>query len=477
VTFHRTLIGLALLLSVAGCDEGEFGSTDSGEFACPDCNLVLISMDTLRADHVGTYGYPHTTTPAIDAWARNAIVFEQTYSTAPKTAESHMSIFTGLYPTVHQVFSVDNANYAPMNQISRLDERILTLPTILQKNGYRTIGFHGGGNVSGRFGFRRGFHRYERAEMEGSSGRKQIFGFVESMISQPDDKFFLFVHSYQVHAPYTPKATPRRTAGYRGQIQHSKAALSRLARTRPCRSPEACFWSLVDEESRADALHLEALYDGEIRELDSRIGALLQLLSHVERETLVVILGDHGEEFQEHGAFEHNLVYDEVLRVPLLIRPPHLKQGLRIPERVSLVDLLPTLLEMLEIEEERPLQGRSLLPLLAEGGRQEAIYSEYPPFSLYTLISGTKKLILRGRPSKDITDYQEVELYDLQSDPEEMQNLGESDDAFQRMFDRLVAKSFENLALRDAIQQGKEPETDTLDEETIEQLKALGYLE
>jgi len=477
VHFLQRLTALVILFMVAGCDgRGSLDDHPAGRFACPSCNLVLISLDTLGADHVSAYGYPQQTTPFIDRWAEDAIVFENAFATAPKTAESHMSVFTGLYPTVHQVFSVARAGRARPDQIHQLSHRIPTLPEVLKERGYHTVGFHGGGNVAAKFGFGRGFDRYERADIDTSAGKRRILRFLRSMSARPELKFFLFVHSYHVHAPYTPKALPRRTATYGGKIEHDVTTLGGMISTGLCDFAAQCFWSLVDESSTADVQHLETLYDAEITELDASVGSLLQQLAEVPGETLVVLIGDHGEEFLEHGAFEHEQLYNEILKVPLIIEHPRLHEGMRVRNRVSLIDLLPTLLEMLEIEADFPMQGSSLLPLLASDRVPQEIYAEYPPLGPLTFIAGDKKLILQGNLLGDMDSWEKVELYDLRSDPDEKRNLAGSDPDFREMLDRMRGTVLETGRLRRIIQQDEQPATELLDEETIEQLEALGYL-
>ena len=472
------LIVLLAFLIVAGCDgKGSPSKGPAGRFACSSCNLVLISLDTLRADHVSTYGYPHETTPFIDRWAEDAVVFERAFATAPKTAESHMSVFTGLYPAVHRVFTVSRAARALPDQIHRLSDRISTMPEVLKESGYHTVGFHGGGNVAAKFGFDRGFDRYERADIDTGIGQERIFRFVDSMSARPDERFFLFVHSYHVHAPYTPKSLPSRTAPYGGKIEHDKKVLRRMANSGLCESLAQCYWSLVDEHSATDVLHLETLYDAEIAEVDAMIGVLLQQLATVPGETLVVLIGDHGEEFREHGDFEHRQLYNEILKVPLIIKHPRLREGIRIQTRVSLIDLLPTLLEMLEIEADLPMQGSSFLPLLAADGAPREIYSEYPHFLLFTLIKRNKKLLLQGFPSRDIDSFEKLEIYDLRSDPGETRNLSDTDSDLREMFEQLMGQVFENWTLRNALHEGDPAATESLPEETIRQLEALGYLE
>jgi arylsulfatase A-like enzyme len=472
------LLALVALLIGVGCDgTGSSRGNSAGSLACPSCNLVLISLDTLRADHVSAYGYPRGTTPLIDRWAEDAIVFERAFATAPKTTESHMSVFTGLYPTVHQVFTVDHPGQARPGQIHRLNDRIPTLPEALKQSGYHTLGFHGGGNVAGKFGFERGFDRYKPVDLTHPRGLARIFRFVNSMALRPDEKFFLFVHSYHVHDPYTPKSLPSRTTAYDGKITHDTNTLREMVRSGQCESVARCFWSLVDTTSAVDVRHLKTLYDAEISELDAAVGALLQQLDKVPGETVVVLMGDHGEEFREHGAFKHNQIYNEILQVPLIIKHPRLREGIRVEARVSLIDLLPTLLEILGIEADLPVQGSSFLPLLATGRTRKEIYAEYPPFGLYTLIAEDKKLILKGAPSLDMNSYEKVELYDLRRDPDEERNLAESDPDSQALFERLVGRLFGVLILRNSIHQADAPVIERLDEETMEQLKALGYLE
>ncbi|MGB5660007.1 MAG: sulfatase, partial [Thermoanaerobaculia bacterium] len=284
-------------------------------------NLVLVSIDTLRADHLTAYGYERSTSPEISRLAREGVLFEQAFSQSPKTATSHMSLFTGVYPPAHRV-----ANWGE-RRARRLSDDVPTLATLLARSGYRTEAHTEGGNVSARLGFDQGFevyqeHRGAEPVFEGAS--RALDRFVED-----DDgaraPFFLFIHTFEVHDPYVP---PARFAdqfvypSYSGDIVGSREELGRLAGGGNYWALNTQYWNRVDRNDPADIQHLKDLYDAEILFTDSQFATFREHLRRLdlEDETILVVLSDHGEEFLEHGGFLHNTLFQEILRIPLIFR-------------------------------------------------------------------------------------------------------------------------------------------------------------
>lgn len=447
----------SLLIAIIACDS-------TPRRADPDAfNVVMISIDTLGADHVGLYGYPRDTTPNLDRFAAGAIVFENAYSTAPKTPESHMSMFTSLYPSVHGVFTITDPS-----KLNVLDDRIVTFPEILQQHGYTTVGFHAGGLVNGQLGFSRGFDEYRRGKQMDAEAWLQEHG--------TERKFFLFFHTYRVHDPYTPRPPYDRRfdPDYDGPIVHDMKRLKEIARSKKWGYKQV-FWDRVDKNDPEAVAHIAALYDGEIAAMDKDLPELLTAIDRHAPRTIVIFLSDHGEEFGEHGKFRHEQLYSELLHVPFIIWHPDRPNGNRISERVSLLDLAPTILEMLSIQPHTEFQGRSLMTVIDGDSGARPIFSESPLQNILAFVNDEQKLIA--------TDDRE-ELYDLRNDPKERRNLIDANESdgpeptpetvagLRAGMTRLVQQ---NLSLRSelGIQGASEKPSDAV----VDQLRALGYLE
>lgn len=454
-------VTLAILLFAACSPQRESPSLEVTSSEPSAYNLVLISLDTLRADHLGCYGYNRNTSPNIDRFARDSIVFENAYSTAPKTPESHMSMFTSLYPSVHRVFTIVDEP-----KINVLAETATTFTEVLKEEGYRTVGFHGGGFMDGKFGFDRGFDTYR---MGGSVS-------AQKWLSENawKSKFFLFYHTYHVHDPYTPRP-PFDTmfdSDYRGNMVHDRAELGRLSASGWYADFSKTFWSLVDKNDPRDIEHLIALYDGEIREMDTELGSLLETITRYAPNSIVIILSDHGEEFGEHnGGFLHSQMYEETLRVPLIIRHPDYSGG-RISERVSLIDLAPTILNMLSVENVEGFQGSALVSAMKREPVEKIVFSEYPLREKYSLIRVGRKIILSERG---------LELYGLEQDPGELHNLAlppYRESSLATEIDTLRAELSDTIAAnaKQSRVVNKELKQDVLTQKTIEELRALGYI-
>jgi len=425
--------------------------------------LVLVSIDTLRADRLSLYGHERSTSPALDAFAREARVFESAWSQSPKTAESHMTLFTGLYPAAHGVENLRHRSQA-------LAPAIPTLAEILQRAGYRTAGFHGAGNLDAELGFDRGFDLYEHpGDVEAVFARG--IEWLERRAREPERRpFYLFLHTKVLHDPYEPPpeyAALFADPDYAGRIGLPEAERLRARREGGWWLVHRRYWERVDPASEADVQHLRDLYDALIRYMDDRLALLLDrfLALGLDRDTLFVFLSDHGEEFMDHRGFRHGSLHREVLHVPLLVRLPD-AAGRRIREPVALVDVLPTLLEWLGLPRPAHLQGRSFAALLRDEPLEERpVYSEWAARGARSLRSGSWSY-LDARVGE--------RLYDLASDPAERRDLaGREPERLLRL--RRDAGALSRATADFAAGVGRGQRFD-LDAGRRAQLEALGYL-
>jgi arylsulfatase len=297
----------------------------------PARNLIVYLVDTVRADHLGCYGYRLPTSPALDAFALEAVLFENAYAQSSWTKPAVASIFTGLRPWRH------GAN----QRRQRLADEAVTLAEILAAAGYRTAGFITNPNVGGAFGFRQGFERYhaEREEQSGESVRRAAFDWLEAR-GEDARPFFLYLHTVEPHSPYRDALD--RAGEFGARLADPQIGLRRHLR------------ALGDGSLRAapeTVSELVALYDAEVAAADTSFGALLDELGRrgLADETIIVFVSDHGEEFADHGGFEHSrTLYEEVLRVPLIVRAPGFAPR-RVAASAQHVDLLPTLLDLVAV--------------------------------------------------------------------------------------------------------------------------------
>ncbi len=310
---------------------------------------IFLSVDTLRADHLGIYGSDRQTSPFLDALARRGVVFEQAYAHAPATLISHMSIFTGLYPQEHGVVP-------PANNM--LSEQIPTLPETFLGAGFRTSGHTEGGFMHGAHGFARGFEVFSDDPFEASTDVEDTYErgleFLRGL--EKDDRFFLFLHTYSVHDPYFPPEP------YRG-----------LFESNPPSSPESVSADHIGtvnsgfrDPDPGEVDFLKGQYDAGLRYFDS---VLERFVSQVEALGLTdvtwIITSDHGEELYDHGRLLHTQTYPESLRVPLIVLHPSITGPRRVSDVVRSIDLAPTLWDLAGIEAPGRVSGSSLMPYLA----------------------------------------------------------------------------------------------------------------
>ncbi len=316
----------------------------------PTRGYVLVSLDTLRADHLSAYGYGRETSPFLARLAGRSTLFERVLAPYPATLVSHMSLFTGLYPQQHGVY--------PPNGV--LAAEVPTLPERFRAAGFRTAGFTEGGFVAGGYGFARGFEVFADPPYADDADIEETFGrgldFLRALA--PGERFFLFLHSYSIHDPYAPPEPAR------GRFAPRDPAAAERSRGESLRDFNAGRLAL-DEGSAED---FARLYDGSILYVD---GVLAAFFAELERlglaaDTTVVLTSDHGEEFLEHRRLGHTQLYPESLFVPLLVIHPEQRAGLRLPGLARLIDLAPTLYELAGIEAPPRLPGRSLAGCLRQ---------------------------------------------------------------------------------------------------------------
>ncbi|MGI9590745.1 MAG: sulfatase family protein, partial [Myxococcota bacterium] len=450
-----------LLLALAGC------SPDA-----PPRNLVLISIDTLRADHLGAYGHPWVKTPAIDALAGESIRFDRVISAAPTTLASHTSLMTGTYPHRHGV---------PDNDY-RVAEGNRMLAEVLSEGGFSTSGVVGGYPLGPQTRFHQGFGAYRVLPWDGVNSEEVSEAALDWLDARGSERFFLFVHYWDVHWPYSPP--PPYDRMYRRdslEMAGVKSEIDEVRRLLRSRAPDA--------DARSDVLR--RLYAGGVSYVDVQVGILLDGLRErgLLEDSLVVLTSDHGEMMDEHAAefWNHgNSVYDAVSRVPLLLRLPGGAGGGRAEEwRLSNVDLMPTLLELLGLPVPQAIDGESFAGALL--GR-EAWIGGQPIYAEATKPHDALHQAGRAWPNAEkcraIWDDPwklqhcpvrgRLELHDLAEDPGEQRNLlGPAGSASQREAGRRLGRQLATWS------QSADP-LETIAErspEVIEQLRALGYVD
>lgn len=344
----RCVLLCALLLAplLAACGAPELA---------PTRGYLLVSIDTLRADHLSTYGYERNTSPFLDHLAGRGVVFENAIASFPGTLPSHMSIFTGFYPQEHGVYPPDHV----------LSEKLQTLPEIFRRAGYHTAGFTEGGFMKGDYGFGRGFDHFSDRVEGTSRDLETTLERARSFLRQvpENEPFFLFLHTYAVHTPYAPPPP------YDEMFWDGAAPVGAPPPTGPRLQR---LNSIGASRGRRWLPYYLAQYDGSIAYADSLLEEFFAELAEtgVLADLTVVILSDHGEEFLEHGLFVHEQLYDETMRVPLLFLHPEIIGPVRVERLVELIDVPATLLDLAGLRAPRRLSGRSLVPLLV--GREES---------------------------------------------------------------------------------------------------------
>jgi arylsulfatase len=408
---------------------------ESGEL-----NFLVVSFDALRADALGLYGYPRNTSPELDAFAAKALVFDSAYSSAPTTPTSFASAFTGQYP--YRVFL--GWNLIPS----------VTLAGLMQDAGFHTFGIFNNTQLVAERHFNQGFVEYSA----GNWPDEQVLQEASAKLRElADRRFFGWIHFITPHTPYefreiSAQLAPAQTEG------------------RYALRTEGTFDVANEEELK----RVRDLYDGEIFYGDHLFG---QLIAHMRslgllENTVIIVTSDHGEEFMEHGQLQHNALFEELIRIPLIIHHPGLAQGVRTDARYINTDLLPTVAAMAGIEIPEHIDGVNLLqPFDANRYRVATAMTNYRRHEMANERLG-KKFILTCRP-----EFGE-ELYDLVTDPGEKTDLildqpGLAGDYFEALNRITILDPCELIV---SANRGKAPE-ELLTPEQIEDLRSLGYIQ
>ncbi|MFC2162226.1 sulfatase [Candidatus Altiarchaeota archaeon] len=443
----------ALLYYSVPSDEG---ADPIGPLDCSDCNIVFISIDTLRADHLGVYGYYRDTSPNIDELAGHSIVFKNAYSTASTTTESHMSMFTSLFPRIHGIRNTNDA----IGFRSILLEGVRTVTQLLKEKGYKTVGFTDGGNVYSKLGFSRGFDYY--------SNDGNITKAIEYVKDHKDgEKFFLFYHTYHVHSPYIlePGYDKFFNKEYEGDIPSTHDELGKAGRNLSFERWQDRYQSITNSTDPKDIQHLKDLYDGEISQMDEWMGDLFQAIRENAPNTVIIFTSDHGEEFRDHGhLFHRRKAYEELVHVPLIISHPNIRAGSVVEGRVSLIDLAPTITDVAGIPPIGQFQGRSLAEIVSGGRRDAQVFIDMS--RTRSLIDGDLKIIRTGLGD---------EYYDLGNDSREKLPLKPDSLTGAGIKLKLFLREAEYKVLR-TLYYGGEKETLETDDLLKNRLRELGYL-
>lgn len=361
----------------------------NGHFINEDKNIIFISIDTLRQDHVGIYGYDRGTTPEIDALAREGVWFKNSYSTAPWTLPSHMSMFTGLPPSVHKV-DFDK---------KILGKDISLFTEILHDSGYITGAFFSAIYLKGKYGFSRGFDKY--SDQIYKNADEITNKAIEWIEPKKKEKFFLFLHYFDVHWPYRPSIN----IAEKFDVNTSEKRWFRYGKLQFFRK----FSDPIIKLSPKIKKKIINLYDGEIFRVDRNIGRLISYLKNegLYNKTVLVITSDHGEEFKEHESFGHfHQLYSELINVPLIIRyPKKIKGNLVVNDPVSSIDIPATILNLasIKVPDQFKKYGINLLDIINNNNKgvknsDRAIFSE-------TRKGGTHHFAVQRKGFKYISPY------------------------------------------------------------------------
>jgi len=482
------------------------GPAPSSRAAHP--NVLLIVMDTVRADHLSCYGYGRPTSPNLARMAQDGVVFEQAWTTAPWTLPSHASLFTGFYVSQHQVERGHR----------RLDDRFETLAELLRDQGYQTAGFSNNAWVSRATNFDQGFGYFE--DFKGSWGAWKTISVLAAMqikdriwkplihgvrpgaatrtnqavrhwldrILDPAQPFFIFINYLDAHFPYLPPEPYRsRFLQPENQARGLELIANRKLQEALDMVPPPVDFDAATREMLSD------LYDGQVASLDAHIGELVDELRRrgLLDSTIVIVTSDHGENLGAKGFFEHRFgLYQSVLHIPLIMRyPKALPKGARFAEPVSLVDVMPTILELAELEAPMLAAHGGGINLVGSGvsvPKDRLLLAEYgapldllirfkqhndKPFDEQHFTRDIKS-IRRGSLKFIWASDGQHELYDVSQDPQEetdlLRALPEQAKAMEESLQQL-------LTVRQPV--GTPEAAPELDDATRAQLRALGYLQ
>ncbi len=436
-------IAATLVLS-AGCSQPESKTTHP--------NVLLISLDALRADHLSCYGYDRRTSPFLDEIAARGTRFSHAFVNTHGTPPSHATMLSSLYQETHRVgFGAGT----PTGRNDTVPEQVEMVQEILQRSGWRTVAVTGGGYMSSIFGFGRGFESFTDKAKSIEQGTRLL---ITELENQQDRPVFAFLHTYQIHSPYDPP-DPYRALWDTGASDF-EASNENLT---PIQNVAA---EILKPE---DFDHLGALYDGEIAFTDATLRVFFSELERIGflDNALVIITSDHGEEFGDHGGLLHRVsLFEELLHIPFILYGAGVAEGIVDPVMISLIDVAPTILAAAGLPIADVMEGRDLRGDLSkpEWGDQR-VFAQYTSLR-YAVRTPRFKLIQHPKT-------QRLQLFDLRRDPAERRNV-------RRHHEELTASLLAELeewkrARPEPVRLGAEQSD--LPESTIEELRALGYVD
>jgi choline-sulfatase len=400
-------------------------------------NVILVTLDTTRADHLGCYGSAEVRTPVLDGLARRGVLFEQAATASPLTLPAHCTILTGMYPTYHGV---------RVNGNTALNDGQTTLAEVFSAQGYSCGAFISAFVVDGRWGLKQGFELYDdKLDMSRSKhidlgaiqrpGNQVMDSALAWLDGRKDRPFFAWIHLYDPHLPYEPPEPYKSEYGSGGPA---------------------------------------GLYAGEIAFMDEQVGRLVAWLetTGLGRSTILVLVGDHGEGLGEHGEGSHGYyIYDYAMHVPLIVVAPlDGLAGKRVPAQVRTADVFPTVLDLAGIERDRETQGRSLLARMYRPGRGREFPAYGESMAPNIQFGWSPFHVLRTSRYKYI-DSPKAELFDIAADPGETTNLLAGDPDIARDM-----KADLDVLVETTGRGAPAPQAANLDRDTMERLTALGYV-
>ncbi len=433
-------------------------------------NVILVSLDTLRADRLNSYGYDvYVTSPNLDALAAEGARFASAFSNSPWTTPSHMSLFTSLYPSAH---GLD----APIRKLLKtlrpaLDSRVPTLPEFLRAEGFSTAAITGGATITGRYGFDRGFASYDELVIQNGIHLEEELKAADSWLTRHEDRrFFFFLHTFEIHKPYMNRR-------YEEQVQRNEGSEREL---------------------------MNARYAGDLYYTDELMGSFFAMLKErgLFDNSIIIIFSDHGENLHDrfvqsdrpYGRGHGYQMHEEMLHVPLIFVAPGLIEPRQVIDaQIETIDILPTLLGLLEIDPKgATFQGRDLSPALL--GKSKL--ADAPSFASSTIYGPERKSIRSGgmkyvwiadtSPDPDrqipfkghVWDWSglpEHELFDLERDPLEQENIAATQpETVARLHEMVSDQESRNQEIRVRPDSSGQFGADVDD---LDALRALGYIE
>jgi arylsulfatase A-like enzyme len=415
-------------------------------------NVILVSIDTLRRDHLGLYGYARNTSPFLDRIGRAGVAFDQCISQAPWTAPSHASMLSSLYPSVLGMGRFEDPGH--------IGDSVDMLAEVLADAGFRTHAVTSGGFMAAKIGFTQGFEIYDDAGLNMETTIARAEQWLRGI--RRDERFFLFLHTYDVHK-YKPPSSYLATwvEPYNGALAYH----DRVADLVQNHEEQARAGALDD----ADRRYIRDLYDASIAATDDWLRRFWENLEErgLAEDTLLVVTADHGEEFWEHGGSGHGYtLYDENLRVPLILHHPSLAARM-VPEQVRLLDVAPTIASLVGVERPTSWQGEALDEFMTGHPRVLVAFSEHAHRPAKSARTPNAKLILASNePTR--------QFFDLRNDPIELTNLMPS---VERSTLRPMTDGIERwLRANAADPRFRSGKAIVFNAAEMEQLAALGYV-